>query len=322
MIYISDKEIRQSSLDWENSIDVIESSVKCLAEETFSQPVKPYLRYRNLKNRIIAMPAFVGGEINMSGIKWIASFPDNVDNGIPRAHCVLVLNNADTGEPVAVLNSGTISAIRTASVSGFVLRNYLKKKNLGRLTVAIVGFGPIGQHHLRMCASLLDEKCAKVILYDLKGVDLAFVPQSIRDRVVVADNWQEGYDEADIFITCTVSADRYIDRQPKPGSLHLNVSLRDYKTSVFPWFKDAMVVDDWEEICRENTDVERFHLEMGIGREQAGTIMDLLDPDWIQHYDEDQAVLFNPMGMAIFDIAIGKYYVQKMKNESKGCILD
>lgn len=57
----------------------------CLANNEFAQPIKPYLRYNNLKNRIIAMPAYAGGECDMAGIKWIASYPDNI-NQIGRAH--------------------------------------------------------------------------------------------------------------------------------------------------------------------------------------------------------------------------------------------
>jgi len=322
MIYISDKDIRQTSLDWESSVDVIGESVKCLADVAYAQPVKPYLRYRDPKNRIIAMPAFVGGSINMSGIKWIASFPDNISRGKPRAHSVVVLNNADTGEPVAVINSGTLSAIRTASVSGFVLRSYLKKKDLKDLTLGIIGFGPIGQHHLKMATALLGTSCSRIVLYDLNGIDASLVPPDVRGRVEIAGSWEEVYDQADVFITCTVSKDRYIDRRPKSGSLHLNVSLRDYKPSVFSWFKDGMIVDDWEEICRENTDIERFHLEMGMMEDQAGTIKDLLEPGWIDQFSGDQAVMFNPMGMAIFDIAIGQYYATRMQRENKGCILE
>jgi ornithine cyclodeaminase len=321
MIYISDKEVKELALDWPGNVGVIEASVRCLAGAEYAQPVKPYLRYGDLKNRIIAMPAFVGGNINMSGIKWIASFPDNIGKGLPRAHCVMILNNADTGEPVAILNSGSISAIRTASVSGFVLGKYLEKRRPERVTLGIVGFGPIGQYHLRMCASLLGDRCSRVVLYDLNPINPETIDQGIRDKVEVAGCWQQVYDDADVFITCTVSRERYIDRKPKPGSLHLNVSLRDYQSGTYPWFKGAIIVDDWEEICRENTDVERFHLEEGLQQSQVQTIRDLVDADGIQLFDDAQAVMFNPMGMAVFDIAIARHYMLRMQTESRPLVL-
>jgi 2,3-diaminopropionate biosynthesis protein SbnB len=322
MIYINDKDVKQVSLDWFKNVEVIEESVKCLTQNEYSQPVKPYLRYRDLKNRIIAMPAYVGGAINIAGLKWIASFPDNIKNGLPRAHCVVILNNADTGEPVGILNSGSISAIRTASVSGFVLKKYLEKSNRNDLTLGIVGFGPIGQYHLSMCSSLMNKRCSKIVLYDLNEVNKLLLPENVRDQVEVVNSWEQVYDQSDIFITCTVSKDRYIDRKPKLGSLHLNVSLRDYKASVYPWFKAAIIVDDWEEICRENTDIEMFHLEMGLKKDNVATIKDLLDPNLIKSFSDNQPIMFNPMGMAIFDIAIAQYYVQRIKNEHKVNILE
>lgn len=315
MIYINDTQVREVPLDWHANAGVIERAVECLASRAYAQPIKPYLRYGDAKNRIIAMPGFVGGEINTSGIKWIASFPDNVKNGMPRAHCVVILNDADTGRPVGIINSGTISAIRTASVSGFVLKKYLASRPLRDVKVGIAGFGPIGQYHLRMCSEILAGYQPQIRLFDVGGIDVTKINDYIRDGVQVVSTWQEAYDEADIFITCTVAKERYIDRKPKPGSLHLNVSLRDYKTDVFPWFRDAIIVDEWEEVCRENTDVERFHLEKGLASTDAMTIQDLLRPDWLDPVAPGQPVLFNPMGMAVFDLAISKHYLERMKKE-------
>ena len=321
MIYINDKNIQQITLDWSENTRVIEEAVVCMSDE-YAQPIKPYLRYRDLKNRIIAMPAFIGGTINQSGIKWISSFPDNINHGKRRAHCVVILNDADTGEPVGILNSGSISAIRTASVSGFVLKQYLAQKEHDDIVLGIVGFGPIGRYHLDMCASVLANACGKVLLYDLKGVDKEKIPTAIRDRVEIVDGWEKAYDASDVFITCTVSNDRYIDRPPKPGSLHLNVSLRDYKAETYPWFKGAMTVDDWEEVCRENTDIEHFHQQKGLGAQDVRSIRDWLNTDWIGSLDCDQAIMFNPMGMAIFDVAMSQHYCHKAQDNNACLILN
>lgn len=306
MLILNENDIHDLGIDWHKSISVIEQAVNCLKSKDFSQPIKPYLRYREPKNRIIAMPAFLGGDVNMAGIKWIASFPDNIHKGIPRAHSVVILNNADTGEPMSMINTPILSVIRTAAVSGLILDYYQKTRNLSGLKIGITGFGPIGRYHLDMCLALLGDKINTVQIYDLRPIDDSDLPED--DRVQTVSSWEEAYEDADIFITCTVSKAAYIDRAPKPGSLHLNVSLRDYKTDVYDWFKEAMIVDDWEEVCREKTDIEMMHLEKGLQEENTESIINVVVDNCLQAYAPETPLMFNPMGMAVFDIALGAHY--------------
>ena len=308
MLILEERDLTDTGIDWHSTIAVIEDAVRCLEDNDFSQPVKPYLRYRDLKNRIIAMPAFVGGNINMAGVKWIASFPGNIKKGIPRAHSVVVLNDADTGEPVGIINTALLSVIRTASVSGMVIKRFNSKREMNDIRIGITGFGPIGRYHLKMCQALLGDRITSIRLFDLQQIDVSGVTEP--GKIEVVSTWEEAYTDADIFITCTVSDAPYIDKRPKPGSLHLNVSLRDYKTSVYEWFKDAIIVDNWEEVCRERTDIEMLHQEKGLQKENTRSITDVLHDDCWSQYNAQSPVMFNPMGMAVFDIAIGNYYYQ------------
>jgi len=103
--------------------------------------------------------------------------------------------------------------------------------------------------------------------------------------------------------------------------LHLNVSLRDYKPESYEYFKDAVIVDNWEEVCRESTDIEIMHLEKGLIRENTRSVIDLVCNKCLQDYPASQPVFFNPMGMAIFDIAIAKYYLNKARECQIGVTL-
>lgn len=309
MLVLNENNIKEIGIDWSQTVGAIRSAVKCLSTGDFAQPVKPYLRYRNPKNRIIAMPAFVGGDINMAGIKWIASFPENIDQGIPRAHSVVILNQSETGQPVGIINTPLLSVIRTASVSGLLVEAFQQARDRDNLKIGITGFGPIGQYHLDMCLSLLGDRIDRVRLFDLRPIDRNLL--SGAPGVEVVNSWEEAYEDADIFITCTVSDAPYIDQAPKPGSLHLNVSLRDYKTMAYDWFKEAMIVDDWDEICREKTDVEMMHLEKGLTKEETQSIIEVVVDNCLANYPQDMPIMFNPMGMAVFDIAIGKLYYER-----------
>jgi 2,3-diaminopropionate biosynthesis protein SbnB len=317
MLYLDERDIRAIGVDWHETVGVIEEAVRCLASGDFAQPIKPYLRYRDPQNRIIAMPAFVGGPFDVAGLKWVASFPGNIDHGVPRAHSVVVLNDAGTGAPVAIVNTALLSIIRTASVSGLVLRAFDAARPRGAVKLGMTGFGPIGQDHLRMCAALLGPRLERATIYDTRAVApvIDFMDPA---RVTVAKSWQEAYDDADVFITCTVSPAPYIDRRPKPGSLQLNVSLRDYTPAVFDWMKGGILVDDWEEVCRESTDIEALHREKGLQQADTRSIVDVVVGGAVAAVPADRPVMFNPMGMAVFDIATAAYYVKKAREQRVG----
>ena len=322
MRYLNDETVKNLNLNWDNNIRVIADAVECIGQRDMAQPVKPYLRYGDPRNRIIAMPAFIGGSINMSGIKWIASFPDNIHKGLARAHSVTILNEASTGMPVGIVNSGSLSAIRTASVSGFIMKQYIEHRKPTRVKVGLIGFGPIGQNHLNMCCAVLGDTIEEVCIYDLLPVKEYLIPDEIREKTTIAENWEQAYANADIFITCTVSKERYIDKKPKAGSLHLNVSLRDYKPEVFPWFKNGIIVDNWEEICRENTDIELFNKTNGLQKADVKEIQDMLQDDCLSFTDKDQPIMFNPMGMAVFDIAMADRFLKLANETDAGVLLD
>lgn len=311
MLYLNEADINAMGVNWEEQVDHIEGAIACMRDRDFVQPVKPYLRFGDKSNRIIAMPAYLGGDYHIAGIKWIASFPSNIQESIPRAHSVVILNEANTGRPVGIINTALLSMIRTASVSGFMLRQYDRARPLQGAKVGIIGFGPIGQYHLRMCGELIGDRVSEIAIYDIKGITPTDIPEAYRDKVRIVDSWQAAYDNADVFITCTVSKEPYVDRSPKQGSLQLNVSLRDYTTAIYDDVKGGIVVDDWDEVCREKTDIEMLHLHKGLKKEDTLSIADLLDAGVLAALPAQQTIMFNPMGMAIFDMAVGAVYMRQ-----------
>jgi len=167
MKYISEQDIQQFPLDWNAQIDCIKAACFAVSNADYSQPIKPYLRFRDLSNRIIAMPAFIGGELNSAGLKWIASFPKNLQKGLQRAHSVIILNDVETGAPYCIINSGTVSGIRTAAVTGLMLKEWLKARTEGSVNVGMTGFRPIGRLHYKMARSVLGDRLKSFRLYDL-----------------------------------------------------------------------------------------------------------------------------------------------------------
>lgn len=322
MLYLNNKDFENFNIDWKQLINIIYSSTNLLQLDDFAQPVKPYLRYGDIKNRIIAMPGFIGGDIQAAGIKWISSFPNNQTHNLPRAHSITILNNTLTGVPYGIINTPFISAIRTAAVSGSVISHYVNKlSKKPSFNIGIIGFGVIGKMHVEMILELFDDLIDNIFVYDLKKLKKENDIKFNTDKITLVSSWEEAYTKSDITITCTVSKERYINLPPPKNSLQLNVSLRDYTIEATKHM-DCIVVDDWDEVCRENTDIENMVKHNQLKREDALSIYQFLsNKQNISKLVNTNVIMFNPMGMAIYDVAIGKYFIQQATSLNIGTTL-
>ena len=92
--------------------------------------------------RFMAMPAYVGGRFNVAGEKWYGSNIINSQRGLPRSILMVMLNNADTCEPIALMSGNLISSVRTGSVPGVATR-HLANKNAS--VCSCIGAGPVSK---------------------------------------------------------------------------------------------------------------------------------------------------------------------------------
>lgn len=315
MFYLNDQDISVAEIPWAHRIDAIDACLVALKEKRTDQPIKPYVRYGDRRNRIIAMPAYVDVQGGRAGIKWIASFPGNLDRGLPRAHSTMILNDVQTGRPYAIINGATLSAIRTAAVSGSFLRAAGLPEE--RCILGMSGFGPIGRTHVAMLMDTYGDQVVEIRVYDPRGADLSLLDPRHRDKMTVCNSWQEAYREAHVFLTCTASPERYIDEAPRPGSLQLNVSLRDYCVEIGRHV-DNWIVDDWDEVCRENTDLEKMHEAGLVERSRARSLQDVFGSRELERRNPSSVTMFNPMGMGVFDLAIAGLYFDHIREQGGG----
>lgn len=92
--------------------------------------------------RYMAMVAYLGGRFNVCGEKWYGSNVANPARGLPRSVLMVMLNNPDTCEPIALMSANLLSAMRTGSVPG-VGAKYLARKD--SKVLAVIGAGPINR---------------------------------------------------------------------------------------------------------------------------------------------------------------------------------
>ena len=113
--------------------------------------------------RFMAMPAYVGGRFNVCGNKWYGSNIENQKKGLPRSILTVMLNDPETGAPLALMSANLLSSIRTGAIPG-VATKYLQRK--GASVLGIIGTGVIS----RSCILAIKETMtdlAEVRAYDL-----------------------------------------------------------------------------------------------------------------------------------------------------------
>ena len=86
--------------------------------------------------RFMAMPAYLGGSYQMAGMKWYGSNVENKKVGLPRSILMMMLNDKDTGAPLALMSANLVSAYRTGGIPG-VGAKYLARKD--SRVVSIIG---------------------------------------------------------------------------------------------------------------------------------------------------------------------------------------
>ena len=107
-----------------------------------------------------AMPALLRGAAadgsdDLLGMKWVVGFPSNRAAGMPAIHGTVLLGDARTGVPRAIIDAGPLTAHRTAAVSGVAIARWSPVVTGRPLRIGIVGAGAQGHSHLPVLAHLL-----------------------------------------------------------------------------------------------------------------------------------------------------------------------
>ncbi|HEV8628403.1 MAG TPA: 2,3-diaminopropionate biosynthesis protein SbnB [Acidimicrobiia bacterium] len=297
-------------------VDAVTEAFALHARRETTQPLKPYLRWRpegHIADRIIAMPAYVGGDQAMAGLKWIGSKHDNPDKaGLERASALIVLNDPDTHYPVAVMEGALISAARTAAVTAVAARHLAQP---GFRTLTCVGCGPIGTQHV---FTLLEQfpSVSSVWLYDLKESAAVALTEGVAAHhpkvdVRIAADAESAVRAGEVVVTATVADQPWLPAAwLRPGSLLSNVSIMDAARDVF-LSADKVVVDDWDQCNREGKVIHQLTTDGSFSREQLhAELGEIVIGDRPGRERDDEVILLNPMGMAVIDVACAKaiYY--------------
>ena len=160
--------------------------------------------------RFMAMPAYLGGKYQMAGMKWYGSNVENKKKGLPRSILMMMLNDKDTGAPLALMSANLVSAYRTGGIPG-VGAKYLARKDAK--VASVIGPGVMGKTSLAAFVSVCPQlDTVKIKGRGKKSLDsfVAFIKEElpqIKD-IQICETVEEAVRDSDIIsFTTTVRDD-------------------------------------------------------------------------------------------------------------------
>ena len=276
--------------------------------------------------RFMAMPAYLGGSYQMAGMKWYGSNVENKKVGLPRSILMMMLNDKDTGAPLALMSANLVSAYRTGGIPG-VGAKYLARKD--SRVVSIIGPGVMGKTSLAAFVSV----CPNLDTVKIKGRSQRSLDAFTRftreelpqiKNIEICDSVEEAVKDSDIISFTTtvrddVSSFPYINGDwIKKGALISMPSAARFDDDFLAGCK--LVVDNsklyeaWEEeypyptypqvqiIGTKFTDLKHD------GKIEAEDIIDVTDIIEKRHpgrTSDDEIIVYSVGGMPVEDIAWG-----------------
>ena len=276
--------------------------------------------------RFMAMPAYLGGSYQMAGMKWYGSNVENKKVGLPRSILMMILNDKDTGAPLALMSANLVSAYRTGGIPG-VGAKYLARKD--SRVVSIIGPGVMGKTSLAAFVSV----CPNLDTVKIKGRSqrsLDAFTRFIREElpqiknIEICDSVEEAVKDSDIISFTTtvrddVSSFPYINGDwIKKGALISMPSAARFDDDFLAGCKlvvyNSKLYEAWEEEYPYPTNPQvqiigtKFTDLKHDGKIKAEDIIDITDIIEKRHpgrTSDDEIIVYSVGGMPVEDIAWG-----------------
>ncbi|GAB4262742.1 MAG: alanine dehydrogenase [Deferrisomatales bacterium] len=160
LLYLSRADLEQIDLPMQEIIDALEEMFREKGEGRVEMPPKPGIHTRP-DAFIHAMPAYIPS-LNAAGMKWVSGYPGNQKKGLPYITGLMILNDPETGFPIAVMDATWITAKRTGAATA-VAAKYLARPDSS--TVGILACGVQGRSNLEALACVFE--ISQVKAYDV-----------------------------------------------------------------------------------------------------------------------------------------------------------
>ena len=308
-------------------IDVIERAFRVKAAGDVVMPPKVMITWSDepgteeKHGRIMTMPAYVGGEFDVAGLKWIPSVPGNPARGLPRANALVLLSDRETGLPLAVMDGTVVSAMRTGAVTGVAVR-HLARGDERR--ACLLGAGVLAHTQL---------DALRVVLPALESVAVYDPNRERAERfcsrqaaasslgMEVCDSAEQAVRGCEVLVPATMAVEPTFEA----GWLDEGVTVVLVSSLGGPLdlhdVTDLLVVDDWEhESTHEGRYAERL-VAAGIAPADGSQAVELAEVVSGRHPGRtarDQRIVVSPVGLAMDDITTALHVLRNAVREGIG----
>lgn len=171
LLYLSKEQVVDCGVQMPEVVNALATMFASKAH--VQNPPKPGVYPGGPGSFIHAMPAYVPSS-HAVGCKWIAGYPENQQRGLPYINGLMVLNDPATGLPLAVMDAGWITAVRTGAATGLAARFFARENSE---SVGLVACGVQGRVNLEALVTQLP-LLTHVTCYDpVLGVAERFVDE-------------------------------------------------------------------------------------------------------------------------------------------------
>ncbi|RST77176.1 ornithine cyclodeaminase family protein [Siminovitchia acidinfaciens] len=313
LLYLTQEMILELGISMKEIIPTIEQVLKEHEEGSLEIPPKPGIHPQ--KNTFIhAMPGFIPG-MQVSGIKWVSGFPDNYKHDLPQIMGVLILNDVETGAPLAIMDCRWITAVRT-SVMSAVTAKYCAREDAK--VAGIIGAGIQGKFHALALKEVLPQ-LNTIKIFDIKEESMDDYAKVISEKtglqVMKAPTVKEAVIDSDVVITATQRLKKPIIEFEwlKRGIFGVGLEAgRAWGDAILRM--DKFVTDDWEQTKKFAEaggfpkEVEDFYIEVGkfVNGKRKG-----------RENDQENIIACN-VGISALDLAIANMVYERALDKEKG----
>ena len=282
------------------------------------------------QDRINCLPAAILPE-KIYGMKWISVFPQNPHlNNKPNISAVILLSELETGYPVALLEGGICTNLRTAAL-GAIAAKYLARKDAQ--VIGIIGAGDQAKaHYLALKSAFPNLKKCKITSRTLRS-ELQFIEQMKKftpdvEFISCKSNYEEAVNDADIIVTAISGQEKILQAEwIKNGAFYVHVGGLEDDFSV-PRKASKIVCDDWETVKHRTQTISQMYKQGLLNDSDIyANIYELISGKKVGRENDEEFTYFNSVGLSFIDIKVANWMYKKalesdlgkkitMKNES------